>query len=294
MIKAKPFLLLVLTGAIFGSSYAVVKSVVGPIGPVGLAVARTAIAGAILAVLSKLQNTPKLGVPLHRVIFLGILSATLPYTLLSLCAELTNAGTASVINSTVPAFTLIFAVLLKRERFTTRSVIGLLIGLVAIALVAEQRQLQLNRSFWIGVGAGMIGSASFAYSGIYAKRFFSQTPAIRIALSQQIVAFVTLLPLLLLFPAKGPLSLGLIPNVVVLGVIGTALAYIIFFWLVSNVGAITSSYVTYLVPLFGIFWGWLLLSEPISSMSGIGLFGVVIGLWLLLTPSDKKQVERVS
>ncbi|NNN12226.1 MAG: DMT family transporter [Acidimicrobiaceae bacterium] len=294
MIKVKPLLLLVLTGAIFGSSYAVVKSVVGPIGPVGLAVSRTAIASSILAVLSKVQNTPKLSVPLRRVVFLGILSATLPYSLLSLCAELTNAGTASVINSTVPAFTLILSVLLKRERLTARSVIGLLIGLAAIALVAEQRQLQMNGPFWIGAGAGLIGSASFAYSGIYAKRFFSQTPAIRIALSQQIVAFLTLLPLLFLFPAKGPLSFGLIPNVVILGVIGTALAYIIFFWLLSNVGAITSSYVTYLVPMFGIFWGWLLLSEPISSMSGIGLLGVLIGLWLLLTPSNAKRVSTAS
>ena len=79
-----------------------------------------------------------------------------------------------------------------------------------------------------------------------------------------------------------------------MGVFSTAAVQVLFFWLISEVGAVRTSYVNYLVPVFGILWGWVFLSEPVPSLSIVGLLTVLIGLWLLLTPKKESDLSTAS
>lgn len=292
--RPKQLFLLVLCGAIYGSTYVLVKDVIGVIGVITLAAVRTLIAGIGLTVFCRLRKIRPLGVPIRRTIILGVLSATVPYTFLAWSTQLTNAGTASVVNSLVPVFTLLIAVGLGLMKATSRSWWGLFISLVGVIVVAEERQPQLGMELAIGIVTGLIGSAAFAYSAIYARKHFSNAPVLRVALSQQLVAVVTLAPLVILsHPATFPDFQQLI-ILCVLGVFSTAAVQVLFFWLISEVGAVRTSYVNYLVPVFGILWGWVFLSEPVPSLSIVGLLTVLIGLWLLLTPKKESDLSTAS
>ncbi|NNN18673.1 MAG: DMT family transporter [Acidimicrobiaceae bacterium] len=288
--KPRQLFLLLICGAIFGSSYVLVKEAIGPLGAVGLAAVRTAIGTLVLALVCRIRRVGPSGVAVRHTVVLGILSATIPYTFLSLSTQLTNAGTASVVNSTVPVFTLVIAIGLGLARPTGRSWWGLGISLLGVATVAQQRQPHLTPGFFMGILAGLIGSASFAYSAIYARKYFSGAPILRVALSQQLVSVITLLPFTLLFRPTAVPSGSQLLVLIALGVISTALAQVLFFWLISELGAVRTSYVTYLVPLFGVLWGWLFLGEPVSMISYIGMIFVMIGLWLLLTPKTELKV----
>lgn len=292
--KPKQLFLLVLCGAIYGSTYVLVKAVIGVVGVVTLAAVRTLIAGIGLLVFCRIRRIRPLEVPFSKTVILGVLSATIPYTFLAWSTQLTNAGTASVVNSTVPVFTLVIAVGLGLMKATRRSWWGLCISLLGVIVVAEQRQPHLGLDLAIGIVTGLIGSAAFAYSAIYARKYFSNAPVLRVALSQQLVAAVTLVPLVIFFhPTALPDSHQLI-ILFVLGIVSTAAVQVLFFWLISDVGAVRTSYVNYLVPVFGVLWGWLFLSEPVPPLSFAGLLTVLVGLWLLLTPKKESDLSTSS
>ena len=288
--KPRQLWLLILCGAIFGSTYVLVKDVIGIMGAVALAVVRTSIAGVGLWVICRVRGVGPIGVPLRRTIILGVLSASIPYTFLALSTQFTNAGTASVVNSTVPVFTLVIAVTLGLMKAGSRSWWGMGLSLLGVILVAEQRQPHLGFGLVYGVATGLVGSAAFGYSAIYARKYFSQAPVLKVALSQQVVAAVTLAPLVLLFHPSAIPSFSDIVILVVLGVFSTAFAQFLFFWLISEVGAVRTSYVNYLVPVFGVLWGGVFLSEPAPPLSYVGLVAVLGGLWLLLSPKRDVKV----
>ena len=281
-INPKATAVLVAVGALFGANYVLVKLAIATVGVIDLTLGRSLIAAVAIYGYCRVRQIKPLAAPLRQVITLGVLSATLPYTLLSLATQLTNAGTGAIINATGPSFTLLIAGVLGIERFSRRASVGLALSWLGVALVSVQRAARVDLHFVLGVLLGLVGTASFAASGIYAKRHFSREASYRTALSQQIVAAVSLAPLALFIRPHASPSALVIGDVLVLGLAGTALAYVLFFWLVSSAGAVSASYVSYLVPVFGVGWGWLALGEQVRALSLVGMFVVLAGLWMLL------------
>ncbi len=264
-----------------------IVGVIGPIGAVAVVAARTLVAASVLAIVCKVKKVPSLGVELRHILVFGVTSGSITYIFLTLSTQLTDAGTAAVVNSTMPMFTLVIAVALGLARASRKGWLGLAICIVGVAIVAQQRAAHLSLGFVVGIFSGLLGTASYAYSAVYAGRHFAGEPVLRVALSQQLVSFITVLPLLLIFPPRSMPSLGQGAYLLALGIVSTALAQVLFFLLISQIGAVRSSYVNYLVPMFGVLWGWMFLGEPVSPASYLGIAAVIAGLWMLLTPKKE-------
>ena len=267
--------------------------VISPIGAVALVTVRTLVAASVLTIVCKVKKVPSLSVGLRHIVIFGVASGSITYTFLTLSTQLTDAGTAAVVNSTMPIFTLVIAVAFGLARATRKGWWGLAICFVGVAIVAQQRATHLSLGFIVGIFSGLLGTASYAYSAVYAGRHFAGEPVLRVALSQQLVSSMTLLPLLLIFPPRSMPSLGQGANLLALGIVNTALAQVLFFLLISQIGAVRSSYVNYLVPMFGVLWGWMFLGEPVSLVSYLGIAAVIAGLWMLLTPKKELGTPEI-
>ncbi len=129
----------------------------------------------------------------------------------------------------------------------------------------------------LAVAACLVAAACYALAGVYTKRALSDVPSHAIACASQVFAALALMPLLPFASIPGPLDAIVIANVVGLAVGSTAIAYLIYFKLIADIGPQRALSVTFLIPLFGILWGALFLGEPLTSNLLLGGALVVAG-----------------
>jgi drug/metabolite transporter (DMT)-like permease len=128
----------------------------------------------------------------------------------------------------------------------------------------------------------LVASLSYAIGGVYAKRTFAGIPALSMAIGQQLGASATLVPLAAVsFPKEMP-SLAAILSVLVLSLLCTAAAYLLYFYLIENAGPTKTFTVTFLIPAFGLLFGVLFLGEPIGPGTFIGM-GIILSSVALVT-----------
>ena len=274
------YLLLTACGALFGLSYVLVREIVGTLGPIGVTVGRTLVGGLVLLLVAALRGTPVR--PRPRYLVLGLLSAAVPFSLISLSMLSLNAGTAAVLNASSPMFALLIDSVGRRAWPRLLQVLGLVLASAGVVVVMAVRGLV--GAVW-GIVAGLAGAAVFAYAGFYAARHFAASPPLAVAAGQQLAACVLLAPLMLLFTPPGPVDSGALGRLALLGVLCSALAYLLFYRLIATVGPALTANVNLLVPMFGVLWGWLLLAEPIPLVSVAGMGLTVAGLALVLRPA---------
>lgn len=276
------YLLLTTCGALFGLSYVLVRDIVGALGPIAVTVGRTLIGGFVLLLVLRFRFC-FLARP--RYLVLGLLSAAVPFSLISLSMLSLNAGTAAVLNASSPMFALLIDSVGRRAWPRLAQLLGLALASAGVVVVMAVRGF--GGSF-LGVVAGLAGAAVFAYAGFYAARHFASSPPLAVAAGQQLAACVLLFPLTFVFPPQGPLVVGVVVRLVLLGVLCSALAYLLFYRLIATVGPALTANVNLLVPMFGVLWGWLLLAEPIPLVSAAGMVLTVAGLALVLRPVERR------
>ncbi|MEU8380631.1 DMT family transporter [Streptosporangium sp. NPDC048865] len=277
--------LLAVCAALFGLSFVLTRSAVGALGPVGVSAARAALGGCLLLAVVLARGERLRGPPPGRFLVLGALSAALPFLLLSLAMTTMNAGTAAVLNSVSPLFALAVEVAAGRDRFTALKLAGLATGAGGVTLVMAERGLDVGPGGWAGVLAGLAGAAVFAYGASYAARHFRDTPPLVVATGQQLGAAVLLLPLVAVFPPPGPVTPSVAAVVAGLGILGSGVAYLLFYRLIDRLGPARTATVNLLVPISGVLWGLVLLGEPISPPSVLGMAAILVGLrWVLMRP----------
>lgn len=271
------YLLLTACGALFGLSYVLVRDIVGALGPIGVTVGRTLIGGLVLLLVAICRRTPVRVRP--RYLVLGLLSAAVPFSLISLSMLSLNAGTAAVLNASSPMVALLIDSVGRRSWPRLAQLSGLVLASAGVVIVMAVRGLGGSL---LGIVAGLAGAAVFAYAGFYAARHFATTPPLAVAAGQQLAACVLLTPLTVVFAPPGPVSAGTVFRLMLLGVLCSALAYLLFYRLIATVGPALTANVNLLVPMFGVLWGRLLLAEPIPLVSVAGMVLTVAGLALVL------------
>ncbi|WP_238009977.1 DMT family transporter [Dactylosporangium sp. AC04546] len=265
-------------GALFGLSYVLVRDVVPATGPVGVTVVRTLIGGTALLLAARAAGQRPQWRRWRAYLVLGALSAAVPFSLISLSMLSLNAGTAAVLNASSPLFALGFA----RRRPTAGQLAGLALAISGVAVAMASRGLHLGDGGVVGVLAGLAGAAVFAYGGFFAARHFPDEAPAALAAGQQLAACLLLAPALLVLPVRAEPTGGLVLRLAVLGLAGSALAYLLFYRLVATEGPARAANVNLLVPLFGVLWGWVLLAEPVPPLSVAGMAATVAGLFLVL------------
>lgn len=280
------WVILILLGAIWGSSYLFIKVGGAEIPPFTFVEGRVLLAAlALLSVMrvrgETLPRTRRAWLPL---IGMGIFNGVIPYTLITWGELYISSGLAAILTAAMPIFTVVFAHFLTRdEKLNTLKTIGILVGFLGVVLLfLDELTLGLRMEFW-GQFAVVIAAASYAIATLIARTFLSGVSHVVASTGQLASAAVMMLPLSLAFDQP----LGLRPSFIalsalaILALVGTAVAYILYYWLIEHTGATRTSLVTYLIPITGILWGALLLHEPLRFETLTGLALIIAGIGLV-------------
>lgn len=274
--KVRDVIMLFALAALWGASFLFMRIGAAGLGPVVLIELRVLLAGAALLAYAFFTG--------HRVhirhkwkpyLILGAVNAAIPFSLIATAELEVSASLAAILNATTPLFTALVAWGWNHDRLTVKKVVGLLLGIAGVAVLVGWEPA--------GEGSGLLMSASlclitaffYGVAGVFSAKHFKGERAMDMAIGQQVAAAVLLLPFSLwMLPGQMP-SAEVIFSVLGLAILCTAVAYLLYFALIQNVGAVRTLSVTFLIPVFGIAWGALFLGEAITS-------GVVAGLLIIL------------
>jgi drug/metabolite transporter (DMT)-like permease len=283
--------LLVVLGAIWGSSYLFIKVGVRDLSPAVLIEVRLLCAAPVLVAFAwKRYGGATLVRAWRQGLVLAVLNAAVPFTLIAWGERWVDSGTAAVANSSVPIFVALLAVLyVPSERSTGWRLVGVLLGLVGVGILAGVHP-QGGWHGTIGIAAIVVASVSYAAANLYAGRRMSFGGPVLAAVSMA-GAFVLLLPLALAtLPSHTPgwKSVG---SGAVLGLLGTALAQILSYRMIRVYGSARSALVAYMLPAFALFYGAVFLGEGLSYQKLAGLVlvcgGVALGTGAVRVASQR-------
>lgn len=283
---------LFLLGALWGGSFLFIRVAVPSLGPALLMDLRVFFAAVALVLYAIAMG--RLGGFRSRwrqFPVLGGLNAALPFTLIAAAEINLTASLASILNSTTPLFTAVVAALWIGESLTGRKVAGLALGVAGVALLVGWNSQPMSGVVILSVCASLAAALAYGLGGVYAKRTFSRVPPLTMAVGQQAAAAAILLPLATVtFPGEPPSS-SVVFSVLALALLSTALAYLLYFQLITNVGPTKTLSVTFLVPVFGVLLGVWFLGEPFGPGTLAGM-GVILAGVALVTGVRLKFPDR--
>ena len=265
---------LLLLACVWGASYLFTRIAAPALGPVLLTELRVLLSGLTILLLSLRSNiVEEIRQNLVPLFVLGCINLAIPFILFAIAALYLPAGFTSILNATVPLFGTIIAFAWLKEKLTWSSLVGLIIGFAGVVVLVGWTSMPINISFVLSTSAGLLGAFMYAIAAPYAKNKLSDVSSMAISTGSQLGAAVVLLPFTPFFLPTSSISIEVIGVVAALALFSTALAYILYFRLINSVGVTKTLTVTYLVPLFAIFWGAIVLNEPItiSMLIGCGL-----------------------
>lgn len=292
--KAGDVVQFIVLAVLWGGSYLFIRVAVPEFGPAFLGLVRLAL-GAVLLGAYALVTDRRLALRRHAgpLILLGALNAAVPYTLIALAELHVTASLAALLTGTAPLFAAAFSALWLGERLTPPRIAGLLGGLLGVAVMVGWSPLEATTATVLSVLAMLAASASYAAAGIYARLRLRDVPVHTLALGQQLGALLWLaVPGLAWMPRHVPSTEALL-SVLALGMLSTAVAYVLFFRLLASLGPTKTATVTYLIPVTGLMWGVALLDEPVTRGMLAGL-GIVLGSVMLVNEVRVGAVRLVT
>lgn len=281
------WLLFILLGFFWGSSYLFIKiGVDAGLQPFTLVSLRLLIGLALLAAVVAVarEGLPRNPRTYGHLAVMGFFSVALPFTLITWAEQSVDSSLAAVLTGAVPIFTIpIAALLLADERFSMYRLLGVLVGLAGVAVVVGFDPASLLGGALLPELALIGAAASYALGGVYARRNVHGLRPMIPALLQVAIALVMVsIPALLLErPWEARLTADALFAVAWLGLLGSGLAYLVFFRLLGRWGATRTTLVAYLLPIWGLVLGALVLSEPIDARLVLGTALVIGGIGLV-------------
>jgi len=273
---------LVLLAAIWGAAFIFMRVAAPVLGPIWTSELRVLLGGlALLAWLRATGFDPGLRAHWRAYLVVGSIGIAVPFALYAFAAMHAPASLLAIVNATAPIFGLAWGAALGDERITARKGLGLALGVAGVALLARPGATPGPLVHW-AIAAGLGACFLYGVVGVLIKRFAKGVSPRAMAAGNQLAAALVLAPLLPFFPAPGEPSALVVANVLALALLASGVAFVLYFRLIADVGATRALTVTYLIPAFGVLWGWLFLDESISlAMLGGGaliVFGTVLVL----------------
>jgi drug/metabolite transporter (DMT)-like permease len=285
---------LLLLSALWGASFIYIRVAVPALGPFVLVELRVGLAAVVLALCAALVGRlPKLRGRWRQFALLGAVNVAIPFSLISTAEINLTASLAAILNSTTVMFTAVVAAVWMGDALTARKVVGVVLGIVGVTVLVGWDPIVMNWFVVLSVGAMLAASLAYALGSVYAKRTFAGSPPLAIAIGQLTAAATLMLPLAAVsVPDERP------STIVVLSILGlalpsTALAYMLYFRLIENVGPTSTSTVTLLVPLFGLLFGVVLLDEPVGLGTLAGLVLILSSVTLITGLGEARPKPRL-
>lgn len=258
---------LALLGAIWGASFLFLRIAAADFGPFALVEVRLALGSLVLLPFLwraraqfPLRVWPKLAL-------IGAINSAAPFVLFAWGAERAPAGIGAITNAMTVLFAALIGFLFFGEKIGTGRAIALLAGFAGVAVLASGKTA--GASIGSAVAAGC--AAAFLYGvGIHlVRRYLTGLPPAAIASAALGTSTLLTLPFAIASWPQHAIALKSWLSAGMLGVLCTGLAFVMYYRLIARIGASRTATVTYLIPLFGVAWAWLLLGEPLTLTMGI-------------------------
>jgi drug/metabolite transporter (DMT)-like permease len=282
-VKLKHWFVFILLGAIWSSSFMWIKIALQETGP-NMLVAFRALFGLLFGVvvifIQRVQwpRTFKAWFPL---LLLGLTNVAIPFFLISWGEQSIDSAVASILDATVPLFTILIAhYMLRDDKITLPKVLGLLIGFAGVVILMSKDLVNASTSSLLGQAAVVLASVFYAGSSVYVRKTTEDTPGIIRSAGPLISATAVMWLASLLFerPVEIP-QLGITWVALLwLGILGSGLAFVMAYYLIHEIGPTRTTMVTYLFPLGGVILGVTFLHEQLTWQLITGAILIIASL----------------
>jgi len=280
-VKTRDLVDLFVLGAIWGASFLFMRIAAPDFGAVPLIAVRVGVAALFLiGVLARRGGLSQLFENVPRLTVLGAINSAIPFSLFAYSVLSITSGFASVLNSTAPLFGALVAFIWLRDRPAPARIAGLILGFAGVLVLVWGRVAIARDGGGRAVLAGLTASVLYGIAANYVKKRLSHVDPLVIATGSLIAATVLLLPVAFFaWPEVPPRGISWL-SAILLAVICTGIAYILYFRLLSRIGPSKALAVTYLIPVFGVLWGHLFLHEPVTASMIVGCAVILLGTTL--------------
>lgn len=289
------FIRLLLLSAIWGGSFLFMRIAVPEFGPIALIWIRVTVATLFLLPLVRKKHILEIASHPFKLAVSALLNCAIPWLLLAYAVLTLEAGFTSLLNAATPFFAAVVGYVWMRSSLSVSQSIGLFVGFIGVAILASDR-LDFSAS---GQGFPILATlgAAFCYGfvGHHVKRYLSHLSSTSVTIGNLGIASISLLPFLFRWPPAELPSTRSIICALALAILSTAIAFLLLFDILRRNRATAVSTVTYIIPVFGILFGWLFLKEEITLRMVMGMVVAFVGAalvtQLLKLPSSGEVVE---
>ncbi|MBN3555055.1 DMT family transporter [Fictibacillus nanhaiensis] len=233
--------------------------------------------------------------PIKKLLFVGFLNAGLPWGLIAWSETFLDSGYTAILNATTPIWTTMMGVFFFSVSLQWKQWVGVMIGFIGIMLLMDVDAPGLSKNqLLLGIVLMLVATCCYGYSSQYAKKHLQHT-TVWITASSTLFAGM-LLSALMMFLTDGwavpenPIHYNSVLSLIGLGVFGSGIAYLLYYYMISAGSAEFATLVTYLVPVSAVMWGSVLLDEMIHRSAYWGLMLIFAGVYLTGKRGTKKNV----
>ena len=283
--ELKNWILLILLGSVWGSAFMFIKISADDFGPILLVNLRLLLAGALfLPFLLQKKYLAYFKSHFPGIFILAIFSNAFPFTMFSYASLGATSNMLGILNGTTAFMTMVVAYFWLKESITPKQIFGIILGFLGILVLVNPA----NGSATLGAsGFALVGALSYSFSGVYIQKY--QLNANKFVLIGWAMLFGGLFLTPLSFfnlPDQMPDN-SAIAALLWLGIVSTGIAYLGYIRLIEQIGAVRTSTVTYLLPVFSIIWGSIFLQEKITWIIFGGFIFVMIGMYFANNKNTK-------
>jgi drug/metabolite transporter (DMT)-like permease len=287
----------------WGTSFLFIKIAVQTLSPLTMVGLRLLIGWVALLIILKAQ---RLSLPRDRTVwkhflFMGIFNTALPFVLFTWAESGINgvdSSVASVLNSTVPLFTIVLAAFVfHTEAITGGRILGLVTGFLGVVLLFAPSFSSRESSSLLPYFAILVATFCYAVSSIYARKYLLGIKPVILAFCQLLIADILVWIAALLVDDLGAQSFdgATIFSLLWLGLMGSCFAYLFYFYVLQSWGATRATTVTYLLPVVGVTSGVIFLAEPLTGYLIAGAALILVGVWVVnWQPRRPKRAAKTS
>ena len=282
VMQTADYVRLLALAAIWGASFLFVRLAVPAIGALWLTEFRVGIAA-----LAMLTYALARGVALaprqhwRAYLMVGLVNAALPFWLYAYSGLHLTAGMMGILNATTPFFSVICAALWLGEKFTPPKLAGLALGLVGVGLVVGLGPLQLTREVLLGTLACVGATLCYALSTTWLKKYGGNVAPLPLSAASLVVASCVVAPFLPAVPAAAAFTPLVLLALAGISLLCSAIAYLLYFRLIADIGPTRTLTVAFLIPLFAVLWGSLFLGEELGAGTLAGGLLILVAVALV-------------
>ena len=271
---------------IWSLSFVFIRVLVPSLGPIAVPMLRALIAGVALVVwFAVVRRDAAVKRHWRDYAFIGFLNCALPFALYAFAAIHLPASYLVILNALTPCFAAVAAAIWLDERLTFAKLAGLAAGAAGVMLVSRAGPIRVDAAIAWSIAACLGATICYALSGVWLKKRSGKLDPIAAAGWSQLFAGLELLPLVPLAPAPGPITSLIVGNMLALSLVCSAIAYLLYYRLIANVGPTRAMTVTFLLPALGMTWGVLFLDEVVTLPMLAGALLVIGGTAAVLRRS---------